>query len=269
MTADPHPTAWKTYSELALEWDRVAARRDNDIATGKDITYTRLLTPAILEMQKQWEGLHVLDVGCGSGHLAAQIAERGATVLGIDISNESIGLALSKSNDRLSFSCVSVESYSVQNLPGRFDVAIANMTLQTTPNLNECVIAIGEQLKPDGELITTFPHPCFWPAYWKYDKEPWFRYVDEIPIEATFRTSLVPDGVGVTTHFHRPLSRYIAAFTEAGLSLTMFSELTPDDSLSNIYPVLWPYPRFVALKLRRLESRTMIQPCPSGASDAR
>jgi 2-polyprenyl-3-methyl-5-hydroxy-6-metoxy-1,4-benzoquinol methylase len=259
MTDDPHPAAWKTYSELALEWDHVAARRDKDIATGKDITYSRLLSPAIIGMREEWKELQVIDVGCGSGHLAAQIAELGATVRGIDISKDSIELALAKTTGRLSFSCESVESYSAQNPHGRFDVAIANMTLQTTPNLNECVRAISKQLKPDGELIATFPHPCFWPAYWKYDKEPWFHYAADIPIEANFRTSLVPDGVGVTTHFHRPLSRYMSAFVEAELALTLFSELMPDDSVGRLYPVQWRYPRFIALKLRPLGSIRQLQ----------
>ena len=36
---------------------------------------------------------HILDVGCGTGHLTAKIAESGATVLGLDSSPDMIGQA--------------------------------------------------------------------------------------------------------------------------------------------------------------------------------
>lgn len=254
MSSDAHLGQTKQYVEIAQEWDQIAARRDKDIGEGRDITYTHLLAPSIFNMRDTWDGLDVIDVGCGSGHLAAKLGERGASVLGIDISKASIDLAAEKATERVTFSWTSIEDYSAQHQPGRFDVAVANMTLQTTPHLADCVNSITEQLRPDGELIATVPHPWFWPAYWHYEKASWFHYAVEMPIEATFRTSLVPNGVGLTTHFHRPLSQYMSVFIGSGLSLVRFNELIPDETLKQLYPIDWPYPRFLSVKLRRLRS---------------
>jgi|GEM_PF-5692899 len=44
---------------------------------------------------------HILDVGCGTGDLANEIALAGAVVLGIDASNDMINSVLSKNSRRL------------------------------------------------------------------------------------------------------------------------------------------------------------------------
>ena len=48
---------------------------------------------SLLELLDPKAGERILDLGCGTGHLTAQIAARGATVIGLDNSQEMIGSA--------------------------------------------------------------------------------------------------------------------------------------------------------------------------------
>jgi SAM-dependent methyltransferase len=56
----------------------------------------------ILRMGEPWEGLNVLEIGCGEGDLGSMIAGAGASYLGVDYSPEAIIRATSKYPD-LSF----------------------------------------------------------------------------------------------------------------------------------------------------------------------
>ena len=57
------------------------------------------LGAAALELLDPQPGEHILDVGCGDGTLTEKIAERGATVVGIDNSIEMVGAARAKGID--------------------------------------------------------------------------------------------------------------------------------------------------------------------------
>ena len=57
----------------------------------------------ILEMGEPWDGLDVLEIGCGEGDLCKAMADKGAYVIGIDYSAVAIDKADKKSTGRLSF----------------------------------------------------------------------------------------------------------------------------------------------------------------------
>ena len=78
------------------------------------------------------EGLRVLEIGCGSGAAAREIARRvpGGRVLGIDRSPKAIKQAIESSNAEiasgiLSFRTVSIENFELQEGEEQFDVAFA------------------------------------------------------------------------------------------------------------------------------------------------
>ncbi|HKY04478.1 MAG TPA: class I SAM-dependent methyltransferase, partial [Blastocatellia bacterium] len=69
----------------AHKWDASAYDRDNSFVWKYGAEVIELLAPASRE--------RILDLGCGTGHLSAQIAGRGAEVTGIDLSAEMIDQA--------------------------------------------------------------------------------------------------------------------------------------------------------------------------------
>jgi len=85
--------------------------------------------------------------------------------------------------------------------------------------------ALARLLQIGGVFVATLAHPWFWPRYWGYEKEAWFSYSREIFIEAPFEISHHRTQF-TTTHIHRPLEYYLAAFASFGFSLDALVEPT-------------------------------------------
>jgi len=91
---------------------------------------------------KSYEGLHVLDVGCGDGRNAAYLGERGAAVMAFDISELAIA------NARANWSSIKSVTWSVgavryTPLHGhRFDIVVAAGLFHCLTDADEIVEAI-------------------------------------------------------------------------------------------------------------------------------
>jgi SAM-dependent methyltransferase len=97
-------------------------------------------------------GERVLDLGCGTGHLTARIAESGAAVVGLDRSPEMLAAARS-SYPRLEF----VEGDAADfTLPGEFDAVFSNATLHWVADAEAAVRCIARALKPGGRFVAEF-----------------------------------------------------------------------------------------------------------------
>ena len=93
-------------------------------------------------------------------------------------------------------------------------------------------------------------HPFFWPLYWNYAKEEWFDYSQEIEIEGNFDISLNKSKL-ITTHFHRPLEKYIDLLIKYDLEIVKISEPLPTKEIMSKYPKKWEFPRFLGIKCRK------------------
>ncbi len=97
----------------------------------------------------------VLDVGCGSGTLAINAAQKGAQVIGIDQSPAMLKLAREKaqvSGVEVDFRLAQAQSL---DLGEKFDVVTATFALsEISPDEAEMVVAdLAEHLKPGGKMI--------------------------------------------------------------------------------------------------------------------
>jgi trans-aconitate methyltransferase len=97
-------------------------------------------------------GERILDVGCGTGHLTAEIAQSGAQVLGIDRSEAMIAQA------RENFPLLSFETQDVCALPydGAFDAIFSNAVLHWVQPPETAAAAVARALKPGGRLVFEF-----------------------------------------------------------------------------------------------------------------
>jgi len=80
-----HPTSFDARSARE-SWDRAAEAYAEGQASGRDYYRYEFLGPAQVAACGDVAGLRLLDVGCGSGYFAREMARRGARVSGLDIS---------------------------------------------------------------------------------------------------------------------------------------------------------------------------------------
>ena len=64
------------------DWNRIAAGYEEIRGAGGNIAY-ELMEDALWDSLGDVNGLHVLDLGCGSGWFSAELAARGARVMGV------------------------------------------------------------------------------------------------------------------------------------------------------------------------------------------
>ena len=97
-------------------------------------------------------GERILDVGCGTGHLTAQIAESGANVVGVDRSPEMIASA------RKSFPNLKFEIIDARELPfeSEFDAVFSNATLHWIHEPLLVIDGVRMALRPGGRFVAEF-----------------------------------------------------------------------------------------------------------------
>jgi 2-polyprenyl-6-hydroxyphenyl methylase/3-demethylubiquinone-9 3-methyltransferase len=102
-----------------------------------------------------WQGLRILDLGCGGGLTTAYLVQRGATVVGVDLSRASLHVASrhARRNGHLAsaFACGRVESLPFAD--ASFDVVWCTDVLEHLPDLPTAIAQIARVLKSGGLFL--------------------------------------------------------------------------------------------------------------------
>lgn len=106
----------------------------------------------LLELLAPVEGEQILDVGCGTGDLANKIYQHGATVIGVDKSENMVHQAINKYPE-ISFMAKDVLELDYDNL---FDAVFSNATLHWVKQPREALQHIYHSLKPGGRFVAEF-----------------------------------------------------------------------------------------------------------------
>ncbi|MBX9829803.1 MAG: class I SAM-dependent methyltransferase [Xanthobacteraceae bacterium] len=237
------PIEHKDISRIVAEWDALAPVRHRQISSGNDISYNRVIVPAILRLLESVKPRKVLDVGCGIGALTIRIAES-SDVVGIDPSGRSIAFARTYGSNRLALIQDTAESYA-QSADGSFDVVVANMVLMDVLSLGDFLRACRMLTSEAGAFVFSITHPCFWPAYYGYADADWFSYEKETIVEGPFRITGDQHNTLVSTHVHRSLESYISALNRAGFLIKTLEEPAPPADVSPEYKARWKSPRYL------------------------
>jgi trans-aconitate methyltransferase len=108
------------------------------------------LAGPVLEWLAPQAGERVLDLGCGDGVLTAELARRGVSVLGIDISESLLKAAAERG--------VETRHMDGQNLPfdGEFDAVFSNAALHWMSNGSAVIEGVFRALNPGGRFVAEF-----------------------------------------------------------------------------------------------------------------
>ncbi|WP_126445331.1 bifunctional 2-polyprenyl-6-hydroxyphenol methylase/3-demethylubiquinol 3-O-methyltransferase UbiG [Sulfuricystis multivorans] len=100
-------------------------------------------------------GKKVLDVGCGGGLLTEGMAALGAQVMGIDLSEKPLAVAmlhLHESGHQIDYRLVSAEALAAE-MPASFDVVTCMEMLEHVPDPASTVRACARLVKPGGQVF--------------------------------------------------------------------------------------------------------------------
>ena len=116
------------------------------------VPITARLVGPLLDAAEVGPGAHVLDVASGPGHVAAGAAERGASVIGVDIADGMLSLAR-QLHPELEFRRGDAEALPFPN--GSFDAVVANFVMLHVGRPEQAASEFARVLAPDGRLALT------------------------------------------------------------------------------------------------------------------
>ncbi|MBD8078355.1 methyltransferase domain-containing protein [Cellulosimicrobium arenosum] len=200
----------------ADHYDGFAASYDAENASSLlNACYER---PAMVRLAGDVRGHRILDAGCGSGPLSAELRARGAIMTGLDGSPAMIELARRRLGDDVPLHVADL----AEPLPfadDTFDDVVASLVLHYLEDWVAPLVEIKRVLKPGGRLILSVNHPT--------------AHVINHPDEDNFATrqyseTFELDGEpAVLTFWNRPLRAMSEAFAEAGFVIAVMDEPPP------------------------------------------
>jgi SAM-dependent methyltransferase len=101
----------------------------------------------VLDLLQPQSGERILDLGCGDGALTARLAERGATVVGIDASAELLDAARARGLDARRMDARAL------TFTNEFDAVFSNAALHWIPGLNPVLEGVHRALRPHGRFV--------------------------------------------------------------------------------------------------------------------
>src|SRR5690242_11899204 len=106
----------------------------------------------LIDLLNPTSGQRILDLGCGTGHLTAQIAKRGARVTGLDSSPSMIAQAR-QNYPRLKFVLSDARSLEFRE---EFEAVFSNAVLHWILDAEAVVAGVARALTPGGRFVLEF-----------------------------------------------------------------------------------------------------------------
>jgi len=228
-------------NEVVLEqWENVA----NNYSINQRTAFNNLTNWEILKnLLGDIRNKKVLDAGCGDGFFTNELKMLGADISGCDGSNNFIKIA-QNDFDGIDFKVCDL----TKKLPyksNEFDIVVNSLTLmdieEIEPFFNEC----HRILKPNGKLVFSIVHPCFFQADWEKDSEGNRLY--KKVVNYYNQNKQILNFWGETTHYHRPLDYYSRVIKNSGFYIEELLENPKDlDNFTSIKPHQKRVPLFLA-----------------------
>lgn len=226
-------------------YDRVADFYVRDMGGGIDDP----ATAGLLELCGEVAGLRLLDLACGQGRVTRELARRGASVTGADLSAELIALARAAENaDPLGIAYLVADAGDDELFtPAAFDGVTCNYGISDIDDLDGTLRTVRRALRPGGFFVMSLLHPCFpgwtdnvsssWPRGGGYFTEGWWR-----PEAAR---SLLRQQVGAN---HRMVSTYLNALASHDLVIQVVREPPGPAMWLAENPDMDPVPTFLVVR---------------------
>lgn len=240
------------------EWGNNALDRYKQVVQGIDITFSKVFLPIWKDIFSKYNFQNVLEVGCGTGILSAEVSRYVESIMCIEKDNTMIKIAkehnLGISN--ISFLETSIEQFNSNHT---FEVSIAHMVIHNISDIGIAFKSISKCLSSNGDFIFSIPHPCFYHFY-KSNELQNLTYLTqkEFLIDFTISQDNKPLKNRIT-YYHRSLEVYVKVLFKCGFSVIDLIEVFPSEDIMKFYPEKWMYPRYLVIHAKKIFEKTILQ----------
>ena len=237
------------------EYDGIADWYDEAIREGPLAPFHDWIVPIVLDLAGEVRGYRTCDLACGQGVIARQLAARGASVVGVDISERLLETARRyERQEPLGVSYLLDDARALDCLEdASFDGVVCNMSLADISDLGSTLSSVSRVLRPGGWFVFSVVHPiCQTPG-----SPRWVLEDDKIVgvevrdyfAEGYWRRSSLEGGIrGRLGAYHRTLSTYVNELSASGLPIERLLEPKATGLYADVSPVHKDVP--VALVVR-------------------
>lgn len=244
----PQPIERFDAESVRSAWDRAADAYAGFQADGADYYRLDFFGPAQVRQCGDVEGLDLLDLGCGSGYFAREMARRGARVVGIDLSPEMLrhAAAIEEAGPLgIEYRLLDAGLVGETFAPASFDMATSCMALQDMPDIPRVLRGVAHVLKPGGRFVTCVTHPGSDMRHreWVTDESgtrvalALGGYFEEGPLSYDWKGAKFAYEFS-TPGYHAPLERWFEWILDAGFALRAFREPSPTVEALEAHPDL-------------------------------
>jgi 2-polyprenyl-3-methyl-5-hydroxy-6-metoxy-1,4-benzoquinol methylase len=259
-----------TADEVRSVWDANAEFWDRRMGDGN--AWQRLLVAPSLERLLELErDERVLDLACGSGHVARWLAGLGAKVVAADFSTKFLERArerirgLENRIELVELDATSADALKSESARGRFHAVVCNMALMDMAEIEPLAKTLDALLEPSGRFVISILHPSFHSPGVRLGLEEEVRdgvvTLERYVKVGRYATPAVFRGMGLEGqpasqfYFHRPLGKLLAPFFREGFVLDALDEPTFPLQIPADRTVSWvdllDVPPILSARLRR------------------
>jgi len=236
------PTA--DYDAIAAWYDALV-RSDSFVG---DLVLSHLFT-----MLGDVHGRHICDLACGQGRLARTLAQKGAQVVGVDISTQLIAIAQrDEATHPLGITYIVDNAVTLTSLgDAQFHGVVCNLALMDIPDLTAVCHAVWRILRPAGWFVFSITHPCFESphATWRMAPDGMIsREIFTYFTEGVWRSSNLQGVRGQVGANHRMLSTYLNTLSQTGLVIDQIREPQPAHADTVAIPGYHVVPAFMLVR---------------------
>ncbi len=223
------------HSREKTSWEPVAKWYGKHVQE-EDSYQTTIVFPKTLALLSPKKGKAYLDIACGEGSFAREVARAGGVVSGIDISSSLVRQAQEKRIHGAVFRVANAKDFARYFAPASFDGATCILAIQNIDDMMSVFMNAAKVLRAGSTLTIVLNHPVMRAprqTSWGYDesKKMQYRRIDGYMIEHEIPILAHP-GKGErserTFSYHHPLQDYVSALAKSGFVIDALEEWTSD-----------------------------------------